>query len=95
MQTQLAYSMFAGQSFMNFCAALHDLVRASDTPGTNKTWEKFMKILTEAVKSDASIDFIRPTTLALVRLCMTPATKIAGPAPSTIPINHLTVTIDL
>lgn len=95
MQTLLAYSMFAGQSFMNFCAALHDLVRASDTGSTNKTWEKFMKILTDAVKSDTSIDFIRPTTLALVRLCMTPATKIAGPAPSTTPINHLTVTIDL
>jgi hypothetical protein len=95
MQTLLAYSIFAGQSFMNFCAALHDLARVSDTRGTNKTWEKFMKILTEAVKSDASIDFIRPTTLALVRLCMTPAAKIHGPAPSTTPINHLTVTIDL
>jgi len=54
-----------------------------------------MKILTDAVKSDTSTDFIRPTTLALLRLCMTSAAKIAGPAPSTTPTNHLTITIDL
>jgi hypothetical protein len=95
MQTLLKYSMFAGQSFMNFCGALRDLVRASDVGATNESWEKFMKILTDTVKSDTSIDFIRPAALALVRLCMSSATKIAGTAPSTIPTNHLTVTIDL
>jgi hypothetical protein len=95
MRALLTYSMFAGQSFMNFCAALHDLVRVSDTGSTNKTWEKFMKILTDAVKLDTSTDFIRPTTLALLRLCMTPTAKIAGPAPATTPTNHLTITIDL
>jgi hypothetical protein len=94
-QNLIKYSMFAGQSFMNFCAALHDLVRATDVTSTGITWKAFTENLTAAVKSGTNVDFIRPTALAILRLCIQSDPTVSGPGSSTIPANHFTVTVAL
>jgi hypothetical protein len=91
----LGYSIFAGQSFMNFCAALHDLVRAVDVGSTGITWAAFMDALSDAVKNDTSVDFIRPTALAIVRLCTSSTMTVSGPSLAAIPADHFTVSVTL
>jgi hypothetical protein len=94
-QALIGYSMFAGQSFMNFCAALHDLVRAADVGSTGITWKALMDALSDAIKNDTSVDFIRPTALAIIRLCASSNPTVSGPNLAAIPSDHFTVSITL
>jgi hypothetical protein len=80
---------------MNFCAALHDLVRAVDVSSTGITWAAFMDALSEAVKNDTSVDFIRPTALAIIRLCTSSNMTVSGPNLAAIPADHFTVSATL
>jgi hypothetical protein len=91
----IGYSMFAGQSFMNFCAALYDLVRAADVSSTGMTWKALMDALSDAVKNDTSVDFIRPTALAIIRLCASSNPTVSGPNLAAIPTEHFTVSMRL
>lgn len=90
----IAYSLVAGQNFMNFCEALNQLC-AESSSDVDTPWDKLVKDMTSAVKLDTSIDFLRPTALALVRLCTTGSTVVTGPASPAIPVDHFAVTIAL
>ena len=98
-QNLARFSMLAGQSFMNFCAALYDLVRAADVASTSVTWQSFVTELNKAVSRSVGVDFIRPTALAVLRLCLQgpppPVVTVAGPASAAVPAEHFVVTISL
>jgi hypothetical protein len=51
---------------MNFCAALHDLVRAVDVGSTGTTRQAFMDALSDPVENDTSVAFIRPSVMAII-----------------------------
>jgi hypothetical protein len=88
-------SMLAGQSFMNFCAALKDLVTVEDTNAAGITWNALLKKITDAVKTDLNVDFLRPAALAVIRLCKSQASTITGPTGLNVPTDHFAVTIEL
>jgi hypothetical protein len=89
----IANSLLAGQSFMNFCADLRDLIQATDTGAVAITWNSLIQMVTGAIKNDVEIDFARPTALAIVRLCGTQTAVVSGPVIA--PVNHFAVTIQL
>ena len=91
----LVYSMLAGQSFMNFCADLRDLIQVTDTNAAASTWESLIKLVTHAISADVQIDFARPAALAIVRLCGTPGAVVTGPSVSGVPTEHFAVSIRL
>ena len=80
---------------MNFCAALHDLVRSVDVGSTGTTWTAFMDALSDAVKNDTDVDFIRPTALVIIRLCTSSNMTVSGPGLAVIPADHFTVSVTL
>ena len=98
---RVSYSMFAGQHFMNFCAALRDLVTATSVTATDGNWKTFVNEITAGVKNDVSVNFIQPTALAILRLCLnapvTPpiAVMVSGPSSAAIPAEHFVVTMSL
>ena len=91
----ISYSMNAGQAFMNFCDALQQLATVQDAGAAGATWNALVGMLSDAVKRDVNGDFLRPTALALTRLCASPATVVSGPAPTAIPAAHFAVTVTL
>ena len=92
-RTLLISSMIAGQSFMNFCADLRDLIQVTDTKAAAITWERLIKLVTHAIEADVQIDFARPAALAIVRLCGTQGAIVSGPAIA--PVDHFAVSIQL
>lgn len=92
---QVGYSLLAGQEFMNFCedlTQLRDLTTVSPTP---VQWTTLIHDLATAIKNDTSVDFIRPTALALVHLCNRSTIEAVGPAPGMAPTNHYSVQVTL
>lgn len=89
------YSMRAGQHFMDFCADLVAMKAATDPDATAITWEDLLKLVSDAVKNDQGVDFIRPAALAIVRLCKSPAGSISGPSGAAQPVDHFAVTMTL
>ena len=87
----IANSLLAGQSFMNFCADLHDLIQATDTGAVATTWNSLIQMVTGAIRNDVQIDFARPAALAIIRLCGTQTAVVSGPVIA--PVNHFAVTI--
>ena len=90
----VVYSMLAGQHFMNFCASLKRLADLNDGTETNALWTDLNKQLTDALKQESDVDFIRPAILAVLRLCGATPT-ITGPLPATVPTQHFVVTISV
>jgi hypothetical protein len=91
----VSYSMLAGQHFMNFCADLVALTAATDVGSTAISWVDLLKLLTDAIKKDLGVDFIRPAALAVIRLCGTPVSTITGPAGTAAPTGPFVVTMTL
>jgi len=91
----VVYSMLAGQSFMNFCAALHDLINAGDVNSAGTTWNALLQLITNAIKNDLNIDFLRPAALTIIRLCESQATTVVGPVGGVVPTNHFAVSLTL
>ncbi len=92
-RTLIAYSMGAGQAFMNFCEAVHLLACTQDVDAAGATWNGVVGLITEAAKKDVNVDFLRPAALALVRLCGTAATVVSGPVGAAIPAEHFAVSM--
>jgi len=90
-----SYSMRAGQRFMDFCADLVAMKAATDVNATAVTWEDLLKLVTDAVKNDQGVDFIRPAALAITRLCKSPISSISGPSDAATPVDHFAVTMTL
>lgn len=88
----VVYSMVAGQHFMNFCASLKKLANLNDGITTDVLWTELKKLLTDALKQESDVDFMRPALLAVLRLCGGTPT-ITGPASATMPAQHFVVTI--
>jgi hypothetical protein len=77
----IAFSILAGQYFMNLCDSLQQLAGIVNLAGTEITWKEFMDIITTAAKDYVS-DFARPVALALIWLCGSGITSISGPPDS-------------
>ena len=90
----IVYSMLAGQRFMSFCASLRTLANLSQTASTDTLWTDLNKQMSDALKQESDVDFIRPAILAVIRLCETPST-MTGPAVGTTPAEHFAVSIKL
>jgi hypothetical protein len=80
---------------MNFCAALGDLVRATDVNTTATTWNSLLQLITDAIKKDLNVDFLRPAALAAIRLCKSPVSIVDGPSGAAVPTDHFAVSIGL
>lgn len=91
----VSYSMLAGQHFMNFCADLVALTSAADVSSTATTWGDLLKLMTDAIKKDLGVDFIRPSALAVIRLCGTPVSAISGPVAAAMPTDRFAVSMTL
>lgn len=91
----IVYSMLAGQSFMNFCAALHDLINISDVNSAGSTWNALVRLITEAIKEDLNVDFLCPAALAIIRLCKSQAVDVSGPLVTATPTRHFAVSVAL
>ena len=90
----VVYSMLAGQHFMNFCASLKALADLSQTASIGTLWTDLNKQMSDALKQESDVDFIRPAILAAIRLCETSPT-MTGPAVETSPAEHFAVSIQL
>ncbi len=90
----VVYSLLAGQHFMNFCASLQALADLHRTAATDLVWTDLNKQLTDALKQESDVDFIRPAMLAIIRLCGTPL-SVQGPSALTTPKQHFAVTCSL
>ena len=90
----VVYSLLAGQHFMNFCAALQALADLHQGAATEMLWTGLNKELSDALKQEADVDFIRPAMLAVIRLCGSPP-NIQSPLAITIPKQHFAVTCSL
>jgi hypothetical protein len=77
----IAYSIVAGQYFMNLCDSLQQLAGIVNVTGTEITWKEFIDMITAAAKDYVS-DFARPAALALIWLCGSGVTAISGPSDS-------------
>lgn len=77
----IAYSILAGQYFMNLCDSLQQLAGIVNVTGTEVTWKEFVDMITAAAKDYVS-DFARPVALALIWLCGSGITSISGPSDS-------------
>jgi hypothetical protein len=73
----IAYSIMAGQYFMNLCDSLQQLAGIVDASGTTTTWNQLVNMITTAAKDYVS-DFARPIALALIWLCGSGITSITG-----------------
>ena len=91
----IVHSMLAGQSFMNFCAALRNLMTAVDTKSAGSTWDALLQLVTNAIKEDLNVDFLRPAALAVIRLCVSPTIAVSGPTGPAIPANSFAVSLRL
>jgi hypothetical protein len=91
----VSYSMRAGQHFMNFCADLVALTSATDVNSTATSWGDLLKLMTDAIKKDLGVDFIRPSALAVIRLCGTPVGTITGPTSAEGTADRFAVTMTL
>ncbi|MGB6692026.1 MAG: hypothetical protein WBE76_29640 [Terracidiphilus sp.] len=89
----VSYSMRAGQHFMNFCADLVALTSATDVNATSISWVDLLKLMADAIKKDLGVDFIRPSALAIIRLCGTSASTITGPISAAGTADHFVVTM--
>jgi hypothetical protein len=77
----IAYSVKAGQSFMNLCDCLQQLVSIVDVKGTGVMWSALVDLITKAAK-DYVADFARPVALSLIWLCGSGIMSISGPPDS-------------
>jgi hypothetical protein len=87
--------MWAGQSFMNFCAALQALGTAQTTDAASTSWESLLSLITQAVTTDLEVDFLKPTALATIRLCKGSTVTVTGPHGAAIPVDHFNISISL
>ena len=94
-QTLIVYSMLAGQSFMNLCADLVALVAAKNSDAAGVSWDGLLQLMTTTIKRDVSTDFVRPTALALMRLCQSAGMTVEGPHPAAPTTTHFAVSITL
>jgi hypothetical protein len=94
-QALIIHSLTAGQNFMNFCADLKSLAQATSPAAVPQPWEDLLQQVTNAIKRDADIDFARPATLALIRLCGTGAIAVEGPVPPALPVDLFAVKLTL
>ncbi len=91
----IVHSMLAGQSFMNFCADLRDLMNVADVNSAGTTWNVLLQLITNAIKADLDVDFLRPAALAIIRLCESQANVVSGPAGAAVPTNHFAVSLTM
>jgi hypothetical protein len=94
-RAMVTHSMWAGQSFMNFCAALVTLATTQTNDAAGTSWESLLGLITTAVKTDLQVDFLRPTALATIRLCKGDALRIIGPVGPAVPVDHFDVLVSL
>jgi hypothetical protein len=94
-QGLVIYSLTAGQTFMNFCADLRSLVTATDVTSAGSNWNNLINLITSTIKNDVNVDFARPTALAVIRLCESPAMTVTGPMTAAVPQSHFAVTLSL
>jgi hypothetical protein len=90
-------SMLAGQSFMNFCADLRALATELNGGSVGTTWEDLLQQITNAIRKDLDVDFIRPAALAIIRLCKNGGapSAVTGPNSAAVPTDHFAVSITL
>jgi hypothetical protein len=81
MRQLIAYSIMGGQYFMNLCDSVQQLAGIVNVSGTTTTWNQLVDMITTAAKEYVS-DFARPVALALIWLCGSGVTSIAGPSDS-------------
>ena len=94
-QILIRNSLVAGQNFMNFCADLESLFQTTSVTAVPQPWQDLLHQVTTAIKRDADIDFARPATLALLRLCGTHAMTVEGPIPPVLPVDLFAVKLSL
>jgi hypothetical protein len=92
-QALIIHSMLAGQSFMNFCAGLYELVQASTVNSADQTWGDVVNLMTNAIKRDLQVDFLRPAALATIRLCAPSSIAVSGPSLTATPRTTFAVSL--
>ena len=80
---------------MNLCADLLALVAAKDSNAAGVTWDGLLQLMSTAVQRDVATDFVRPTALALMRLCQSAGTAVEGPNPAAPTTTHFAVSMTL
>ena len=95
LRARIKYSMWAGQQYLNFCAALRDLAALETPDAVTPTWEDLLALITKAVREDLSIDFLRPAALATMQLCKGNSYALTAPIGPTVPVDHFSIAIRL
>ncbi|SDF81351.1 hypothetical protein [Terriglobus roseus] len=94
-KSQVIFSMWAGQRYMDFCADLQQLATVTGPDAVKPAWEDFLKLITKAIEQDTQIDFLRPAALATIRQCKGSTFALTAPSPATPPADHFAVGITL
>jgi hypothetical protein len=91
----IVHSMLAGEAFMNFCAALCDLVSASDVNTAGRNWNALIDLISAAIRDDFNVDFLRPAALATIRIYESQVSNVSGSTGTVVPADHFAVSITL
>ncbi len=95
LRARIKYSMWAAQSYLNFCAALRDLAILESPEAVTPTWEHLLPLITRAVQEDLSADFLRPAALATMQLCKGASYVLTAPVGPVIPVDHFSIALGL
>ncbi|WP_047491915.1 hypothetical protein [Terriglobus sp. TAA 43] len=94
-KSQVVFSMFAGQGYMNFCADLQKLATVTGPDAVKPAWEDFLQLITKTIEKDTQVDFLRPAALATIRQCKGTTFALTAPSSAAIPADHFAVGITL